>query len=233
MSGISSWLWGAASAASIGPPLRLRLPSRHGPRGRISAAVAQSSYYRLGRRIRFASRRSRGCRACARRRSKPTSRPSTRTSASSISSGRSRGARVGRRGRRALALSPAPCQQFPDPARASNYSDHYPGLRRLEARYGVDPSVLMAIWGHETSYGTVTGRWICSTRSPGSAITAAPRFLRERVRRRAQADRSRRSALAVEGQLGRRDRLSAVHAVGRASAARGRRRRRLCRHLVQ
>ena len=27
----------------------------------------------------------------------------------------------------------------------------------LEARYGVDPAVLMAIWGHETSYGTVTG----------------------------------------------------------------------------
>ena len=30
-------------------------------------------------------------------------------------------------------------------------------LRSLEARYGVDPAVLMAIWGHETSYGTVTG----------------------------------------------------------------------------
>ena len=24
-------------------------------------------------------------------------------------------------------------------------------------RYGVDPAILMAIWGHETSYGTVTG----------------------------------------------------------------------------
>jgi lytic murein transglycosylase len=39
----------------------------------------------------------------------------------------------------------------------SNYSEHYDGLRRLEARYGVDPAVLMAIWGLETSYGTVTG----------------------------------------------------------------------------
>ena len=39
----------------------------------------------------------------------------------------------------------------------ANYSDHYSGLRRLEARYGVDPSVLMSIWGMETSYGTVTG----------------------------------------------------------------------------
>jgi lytic murein transglycosylase len=38
-----------------------------------------------------------------------------------------------------------------------NYSDHYNALRRLEARYGVDPAVLMAIWGLETSYGSVTG----------------------------------------------------------------------------
>jgi lytic murein transglycosylase len=38
-----------------------------------------------------------------------------------------------------------------------NYADHYGALRSLEARYGVDPGVLMAIWGLETSYGTVTG----------------------------------------------------------------------------
>ena len=39
----------------------------------------------------------------------------------------------------------------------ANYSEHYPALRSLEARFGVDPAVLMAIWGHETSYGQVTG----------------------------------------------------------------------------
>jgi membrane-bound lytic murein transglycosylase B len=39
----------------------------------------------------------------------------------------------------------------------ANYADHYGALRALEARYGVDPAVLMAIWGLETSYGTVTG----------------------------------------------------------------------------
>ena len=39
----------------------------------------------------------------------------------------------------------------------ANYYDHYQRLRGLELRYGVDPAVLMAIWGHETSYGTVTG----------------------------------------------------------------------------
>jgi lytic murein transglycosylase len=39
----------------------------------------------------------------------------------------------------------------------SNYAEHYPELRRLELRYGVDPAIMIAIWGHETSYGTVTG----------------------------------------------------------------------------
>ena len=38
-----------------------------------------------------------------------------------------------------------------------HYSSNYNALRGLEARYGVDPGVLMAIWGLETSYGTVTG----------------------------------------------------------------------------
>jgi membrane-bound lytic murein transglycosylase B len=39
----------------------------------------------------------------------------------------------------------------------ANYADHYDGLSRLYSRYGVDPAILMAIWGVETSYGTVTG----------------------------------------------------------------------------
>jgi lytic murein transglycosylase len=39
----------------------------------------------------------------------------------------------------------------------ANYADHYRELQKLEVRYGVDTAVLMAIWGHETSYGTVTG----------------------------------------------------------------------------
>ena len=38
-----------------------------------------------------------------------------------------------------------------------NYAGNYDALHRIEARYGVDPAVLMAIWGLETSYGTVTG----------------------------------------------------------------------------
>jgi len=38
-----------------------------------------------------------------------------------------------------------------------NYGENYTALRRLDSQYGVDPAVLMAIWGLETSYGTVTG----------------------------------------------------------------------------
>src|SRR4029079_27855 len=38
-----------------------------------------------------------------------------------------------------------------------NYYEHYGALRSLEQRTGVDPAVLMAIWGHQTSYGQVTG----------------------------------------------------------------------------
>jgi lytic murein transglycosylase len=39
----------------------------------------------------------------------------------------------------------------------SRYSQYYAYLRQVETRYGVDPAVLMAIYGHETSYGSVTG----------------------------------------------------------------------------
>jgi len=39
----------------------------------------------------------------------------------------------------------------------TNYSTLYDGLRSIEGRYGVDSAVLLAIYGHETSYGLVTG----------------------------------------------------------------------------
>ena len=39
----------------------------------------------------------------------------------------------------------------------ARYSSEYPQLQQVYARYGVDPAVLMAIYGHETSYGAVTG----------------------------------------------------------------------------
>lgn len=39
----------------------------------------------------------------------------------------------------------------------ARYSSHWPNLSRIQARYGVDPAVVMAIYGKETSYGSITG----------------------------------------------------------------------------
>lgn len=39
----------------------------------------------------------------------------------------------------------------------ARYYSHWPHLVRMNARYGVDPAVLMAIYGKETSYGSFTG----------------------------------------------------------------------------
>ncbi len=39
----------------------------------------------------------------------------------------------------------------------ARYYRHWPSLVRIHARYGVDPAVMMAIYGKETSYGAVTG----------------------------------------------------------------------------
>ena len=39
----------------------------------------------------------------------------------------------------------------------ARYSSNYARLRDIERRFGVEPQVLMAIYGHETSYGAVTG----------------------------------------------------------------------------
>jgi len=39
----------------------------------------------------------------------------------------------------------------------ARYSSHWPNLSRIQAQYGVDPSVIIAIYGKETSYGSVTG----------------------------------------------------------------------------
>jgi lytic murein transglycosylase len=41
----------------------------------------------------------------------------------------------------------------------SRYSSHWANLSRIQQRYGVDPAVIMAIYGKETSYGSVTGNF--------------------------------------------------------------------------
>ena len=39
----------------------------------------------------------------------------------------------------------------------ARYQSMYGNLSRIQSRYGVDPGVLLAIYGHETSFGAVTG----------------------------------------------------------------------------
>ncbi|GAA4718905.1 lytic murein transglycosylase [Sphingomonas lutea] len=39
----------------------------------------------------------------------------------------------------------------------ARYSSHWANLSRIQAMYGVDPAVIIAIYGKETSYGAVTG----------------------------------------------------------------------------
>ena len=39
----------------------------------------------------------------------------------------------------------------------ARYSSQWPNLARIQQQYGVDPSVIIAIYGKETSYGAVTG----------------------------------------------------------------------------
>jgi lytic murein transglycosylase len=41
----------------------------------------------------------------------------------------------------------------------SRYSAHWGNLSRIQQLYGVDPAVIMAIYGKETSYGLVTGNF--------------------------------------------------------------------------
>ncbi len=41
----------------------------------------------------------------------------------------------------------------------SRYYSHWPRLSRIEATTGVDPAVIIAIYGKETSYGAVTGNF--------------------------------------------------------------------------
>ena len=96
----------------------------------------------------------------------------------------------------------------------SRYSSNYGNLARIQARYGVDPGILMAIYGHETSYGAVTG---------GFDLLEALASLAYEGRRRALFESEFVAALrlidlgvprvAAEGQLGGRHRLSAVHAL--------------------
>ena len=86
---------------------------------------------------------------------------------------------------------------------------HWTRLRRIEQRTGVDPAVIMAIYGKETSYGAVTGTF---------DLLVALATLAYEGRRRALFEEEFVAALKLldqgvrrehaQGQLCRRDRLS-------------------------
>ncbi len=155
MAGISSWLWIAASAASVGSA---SAPTAPGPTSiAASAAVAQSSGYSWETyKTRLAGlARIQGVREATIQAYVPGLDMNSRvielerTEPQAHSSGGVVGV-----------LSPYLRRHVTSSIIArgrANYSEHYSALQRLEARYGVDPAVLMSIWGMETSYGTVTG----------------------------------------------------------------------------
>ena len=157
---VSTWFWVAASAASIGSaaaPEASPPPPGIAPEIAASAAVAQSSGYSWDMyKTRLASlARLQGVREATIRTYVPTIEKNDRVIEleSTEPVARSSGGVVG-------ALAPYLRRHVTRSIIArghANYADHYNELRRLEARYGVDPAVLMAIWGHETSYGAVTG----------------------------------------------------------------------------
>ena len=157
---VSSWVLVAASAASIASatPLESSAPSASlAPEVAASAAVAQSSGYSWETyKTRLASlARLQGVREATIQAYVPTIEKNNSVIAleSTEPVAHSSNGVVG-------VLAPYLRRHVTRSLIArghANYADHYDALRRLEARFGVDPAVLMAIWGHETSYGTVTG----------------------------------------------------------------------------
>ncbi|MGE5563680.1 MAG: lytic murein transglycosylase [Bacillota bacterium] len=160
MSGISSWLWVAASAASIGSAAApdARQPTSVAPAAAGAAATAQpSSAYswdtyktRLAALARLQGVREATIRAYV---------PDLTMNSKVIQLERTEpvaqtyGGTVG-------ALAPylrVHVTRSLISRGQANYREHYGALMRLYSRYGVEPSVLMSIWGMETSYGTVTG----------------------------------------------------------------------------
>jgi len=159
LAGISAWLWVAASAASIGSASTVVQPGpaiSAAPAAASGAAFQSSAYGWETYKVRLAGlARQQGVRETTIRAYVPTLLMNEQAIALERTEpvARSSGGSVG-------TLAPylrAHVTRSLINRGYANYADHYTGLKRLEARYGVDPAVLMAIWGHETSYGLVTG----------------------------------------------------------------------------
>ena len=89
-------------------------------------------------------------------------------------------------------------------------------LSRIEQRYGVPASIMLGIYGQETSYGAVTGTFdlLQSARHPGLRGRRRPLFEDEFVADVA-LDRSGHPRWRLKGELCRRHGLSAIHAFHR------------------
>jgi lytic murein transglycosylase len=153
LSGISSWIWVAASAASIGSAAPQEAPPTDAP---LAAAAQSSAYSWETYKVRLA--------ALARLQGVRESTIQTYVPGLSMNSeviGLERTEPVAQTfGGVTGALAPylhTHVSRSLISRGQENYRDHYSGLMRIYERYGVDPSVLMSIWGMETSYGTVTG----------------------------------------------------------------------------
>jgi lytic murein transglycosylase len=153
---MSSWVWVAASAASIGsasPEPSGQLPQPSVP---LTAAVQSSAYGWDTYKVRLASlARLQGVRESTIQANVPglSMNQSAIQMERTEPVARSTGGIVGTL---APYLRVHVTRSLISRGQA-NYREHYDGLRRLESRYGVDPAILMSIWGMETSYGTVTG----------------------------------------------------------------------------
>jgi membrane-bound lytic murein transglycosylase B len=159
LSGFSSWLWVAASAASIGSAVAPTEPKSGEPGTSVAASAATAQYSDYGwdsYKLRLAAlARLQGVRESTIQANIPGLDMNSRVIDLERTEpvARSSGGVVG-------ALAPylrSHVTQSLIGRGQANYSEHYSALRGIEARYGVDPAVLMAIWGLETSYGTVTG----------------------------------------------------------------------------
>jgi membrane-bound lytic murein transglycosylase B len=159
---MSTWIWVAASAASIGSAAAPDPSSNSTPTAALAAATAQSGwqppsgYSWETYKIRLAGlARQQGVRDSTIQANLPGLSMNSRVIELERTEpvAQSVGGTVG-------VLSPylrSHVTQSLIVRGRANYADHYDGLSRLYSRYGVDPAILMAIWGVETSYGTVTG----------------------------------------------------------------------------
>ena len=204
----------ARAAAVATPPVTVHRQSFPAPPPLLRPARTVRSLYAAPRRARplapaFARRPSpRSCPICA-------STPAGRFG--SIAASRARSA-IPMRPRRSRRYRRTACHGRPDPPRRRPLSRSLQPDCVDRARSGVAASVLMAIFGHETSYGAVTGSFdIARCARHAGLRRAPPSFVRRGIRRRDEVARSRHLARPAEGQLGRRHRLSAIHAFGRAA----------------